>query len=218
MTHRTVRYALPFAALLLVSACGGNDDAAEDAADASADTAEAATDAADASVDAAAAADDAADAAPALDVAAIDAVVAGIRKENEMLSSVAERMGDAKDDMAKLALMTEIQPAKLEEAGAGAAGLDAGEYRQLKDQLFTVVGQAAMRAMLEAQTAAQDFTGMDEATAAQARQAAEEMKAQFPQPYEGLDPATAEALQARQQELGELRAMHIGLLFKAAGG
>ena len=135
-----------------------------------------------------------------------------------MLASVAERMPEAKDDMAKLELMGEVQPAKLEEAGAAAAGMDAGAYRQLKDQLFTVLGMAEMRAMLETQVATQDFTGMDEETAAQARRAAEDMKAQFPEPYEGLDAATAEAIRARQQELTELRGTHIGLLFKAAGG
>lgn len=213
MNLRTVRYAFPFAALLLLSACGG-DDAADANADTNADAADAA-DVADVPADAAAADTDA---APMLDVAAIDAVVAGIRKENEMLTSVAERMPAAKDDMAKLELMGEVQPAKLEDAGAAAAGMEAGDYRQLKDQLFTVLGMAEMRAMLEAQTAAQDFSGMDEATAAQARQAAEEMKAQFPEPFEGLDPATADAIKARQQELAELRASHIGLLFKAAGG
>ena len=211
MNIRTTRYALPFAALLLLAACGGGDDEAPaEVADVPADSAEAPADApADSASEAA---------APVFDVAAIDALVAGIRKENEMLASVAERMPEAKDDMAKLELMGEVQPVKLEEAGAAAAGMAPNDYRLLKDQLFTVIGMAEMRTMLEQQFAAQDTTGMDEATAAQAKQAAEEMKAQLPKPYEGLDAATAEAIQARLQELTELRGTHIGLLFKAAGG
>lgn len=217
MNVRTARLTLPFAALLLVAACG-RDDAATDAADAAEDASAAAAGVAEAAGDAAEAASEVEAAAPALDVAAIDALVVGIRKENEMLSSVAERMPAAETDLAKLELMGEVQPAKLEEAGAVAAGMEAGDYRALKDQLFTVIGMAEMRAMLEQQIAAQDTSGMDAEAAAQATQAAEEMKAQFPKPYDGLDPATAEAIQGRLQELTELRGTHIGLLFKAAGG
>ena len=223
MNIRTARHALPFAALLLLAGCGGKD---EDAAAYEAEVAAGseATMERDAAAAAAAAAEAAAvvaaesESATRLDVAAIDAVVSGIRKENELLASVAERMPEAKDDMAKLELMGEVQPARLEEAGAAEAGMEANDYRLLKDQLFTVIGTAEMRTMLEAQLAAQDTTGMDAAMAEQARAAAETMKSQLPEPYEGLDAETADAIKARLPELTELRGTHIGLLFKAAGG
>lgn len=206
MNGRAFRLAFPLAALLLLTACGGDADEAPDAAVAATD-------------EAATAADDAAPAAPvALDVAALDALVLGVERENTMLNGVAERMPGAADDMAKLALMAEVEPAKLESEGAGAAGMDVERYRALKDQLFTVVGMAEMRAMMEQQFASLDTTGMDEATAAQAKKNAEEMRAQLSDPYAGLEPATADAMRARQAELAELRARHIGLLFKAAGG
>lgn len=209
MTRPINRLALPFAALMLLTACGGDD--ATDAPAAATDPAESAV--------AEAAAPAVADAGLApLDVASLDALVRGIERENTMLTSVAERMPGAADDMAKIALMSEVEPAKLEAEGASAAGLEVEHYRHVKDQLFTVVGVAEMRATMEQQFAGLDTSGMDEAAAAQAKQNAEEMRAQLSDPYADLDAATADAMRARQAELAELRARHIGLLFKAAGG
>src|SRR5688572_30495724 len=128
MNGRAFRLALPLAALLMLTACGGDADG----------TPEEAADATTSVEDAAAATDDAAPAT--LDTASLDALVRGIERENTMLSGVAERMPGAADDMAKLALMAEVEPAKLESEGAGAAGMDVEHYRKVKDQLFTAVG------------------------------------------------------------------------------
>lgn len=210
MTLRLRRHALPFAVLLALVACG-RDDAADPVVD-DAGSAPAAADRIE-SPDAAGGGT-----AVALDAASIDALARGIAAENRMLAAVAERMPGAKDDVAKLALMTEIEPARLEAAGAGAAGMSTEAYRARKDALFTVVGQAEMRALLEQQFADVDTTGLDEATAAEARRNVEALRAELGDPYAGLDAAAAEAVRARLPELTELRATHIGLLFKAAGG
>jgi hypothetical protein len=214
MKNAPLRLALPFAALLLLGACGGDEpaDPPADAEDAAANAT--AGDDSDAVADTPAADP----ATPALAADSLDPVVRGIRRENEMLASVAERMAAAEDDAAKLALMTEVQPATLEAEGAAAAGVETAVYRALKDQLFTVVGQAEMRTMLEQQFASVDTTGLSDADAEAARKNAEDMRAQLGDPYAALDPAAADAIRARLQELTELRATHIGLLFKAAGG
>ncbi len=212
MTPMLSRLAPALAALLLIAACAekGADVAGADtppAADAAQDEAPAA------------AGDDASAATPAaLDAAALDALVRGIERENTMLEDVAGRVAKAETDMAKLEAMGDAQPAALEAAGAEAAGMDVARYRHIKDQLFTVVGMVEMRAALEQQFAAIDTTGMDAETAAQAQKNADEMRAQLSDPYADVDAATAEAIRARQAELAELRARHIGLLFKAAGG
>ena len=206
--------ALSLASLIALGGCGGGEDPnpAAPEADTSGTTEPAAVapaaaeDEGTASADAPLSADD------------IAAFARGLAAENAALGEIAGKMDAATGDAERLAILATAQPATLEADAADAAGLAVERYRHAKDVVFQALGAIEMRAMMLAQQAALDTTGMDEETAARTKQAAEDMLASVPDPYASLDPATAEALKAREDELKKARAENIGLMFRAAGG
>lgn len=215
MKPSPLRHALPVAAMLLFAGCGEADRSA--APTDAVETAGAAE--TGAAPDPVAANPAVPPTAPApFGAADIDAIARGLERENAVLTDVAARVADAADDTVKLNLMASARPSELEKAGADAAGLDASTYRARKERLFTVLGRMEMREMIGRQVADLDTGGMDDAAAAQARANAEAMQAQLGDPFEGLDPAVAEVMRARHDELAALRANNIALLIKAAGG
>jgi hypothetical protein len=181
---------------------------------------------ADASGDAGTAADAAAPLAgddplpPVIELAAqhLDPLARGLEAENDHLAQAVQRLQSADSDAAQLRALADIEAERLDGIGADAAGLEAHAYRRLRDALYEHLGAIETRAALEAQYGGLDTTGMDQATAAEARRQADEVMAAFPDPYADLDPALADALRQRQSELAALRATHIGLLFKAVDG
>lgn len=210
--------ALPL--VLALSGCGGADDTAgidTDAhGDGEADTAVTAT-----VDDGDAATDTSVDALPApaeLGAAHLAPLARGLAAENAHLGQAVQRLQSAQGDGEQLQALAEIEAVRLDAIGAEAAGLEAHEYRRLRDALYEHLGAIDTRAALEAQYRDADTTGMDEATAAEARRQAAEVMAALPDPYVDMDPALAEALQQRQAELASLRATNIGLLFKAVDG
>lgn len=209
-------FALPL--VLALSGCGAADDTA--GIDTDADR-EAAT-AADATFDDGDAATTAgADALPPLlelGAAHLDPLARGLAAENAHLGQAVQRLQSAQSDGEQLQALAEIEAVRLDAIGAEAAGLEAHEYRRLRDALYEHLGAIDTRAALEAQYRDADTTGMDEATAAEARRQAAEVMAALPDPYVDMDPALADALQQRQAELASLRATNIGLLFKAVDG
>lgn len=162
--------------------------------------------------------DDALPPLPALSAAHLDRLVRGIHAENEQLERAIQRLRDAESDRETLDALSGIDAETLDGHGAEAAGLAAHEYRFLRDALYEHLGAVDTRDALHAQYADADTTGLDEASAAEARRMAEVVMAAVPDPYADLDPALADALRQRHAELAALRSTHIGLLFKAAEG
>ena len=153
-----------------------------------------------------------------LGAAHLDPLARGLAAENAHLGQAVQQLHAAQSDAAQLRALAEIDAARLDAIGAEAAGFEAHEYRRLRDALYEHLGAIDTRAALEAQYGDADTTGMDEATAAEARRMAAEVMAAVPDPYADLDPALADALRQRHAELAALRSTHIGLLFKAAEG
>lgn len=151
-----------------------------------------------------------------LDVARLDPVARGIEAENARLREAVQKIKAADGDRELLVALSAIDIERLDGVGAGAAGLTPREYRVLRDALYEHLGAIEMRDAMKAQYAAVDTSAMDAATAAEAERVMGEVLAAVPDPYAGLDPDLAEALQARQDELMALRSTHIGLLFEAA--
>jgi hypothetical protein len=206
--------------LLALGGCGGADEAAGDEA-AATDVAADATDPDaydDTGADASADAGDELPPPLALAPSHLDPLVRGITAENARLEKAVQRLKAAETDRETLAALSEIDADTLDGLGAEAAGLAAHEYRFLRDALYEHLGAVDTRNALQAQYADADTTGMDEATAAEARRMAAEVMAAVPDPYADLDPALADALRQRHAELASLRSNHIGLLFKAAEG
>lgn len=157
---------------------------------------------------------------PLIELAAehLDPLARGLKAENDHLAQAVQQLQSADSDAAQLRALAEIEAERLDGIGADAAGLAPHDYRRLRDALYEHLGAIETRAALEAQYRDADTTGMDEATAAEARRQAAEVMAAIPDPYADLDPALADALRQRQSELAGLRATHIGLLFKAVDG
>lgn len=208
----------PLVALLLLLAlggCGGGDETASDDAGA-ADVATGAYE----DTEADSGADEGDELPPPLALAPshLDPLVRGISAENARLERAVRELQAADSDKETLAALTGIDTASLDGLGADAAGLETNDYRRLRDALYEHLGAVQTRDALQAQYGDIDTTGMDEATAAEARRVAAEVLAAIPDPYAGLDPALADALRQRQAELGALRDAHIRILMKAAEG
>mgnify|MGYP005750334719 CR=1 FL=1 len=129
------------------------------------------------------------DAGTALTAAALEAVELGLASENEALRAAIDELARADTDAGKLEVLGSIDVTAIEAEAAGVAGLRAGEYARLKDAVFDRLGRIEMQAVV---------AGTED-------------------PYAGLDPDTSGALKARQARLAELRAQHIGLMFKLLG-
>jgi hypothetical protein len=206
-----MRHRLPLlllAGLMALGGCGGHPH--EDASTSAAGTA----------ADAAVPIDGGDPLPPLFELAAehLDPLARGLKAENDHLAQAVQQLQSADSDAAQLRALSDIEAERLDAIGAEAAGLESHDYRRLRDALYEHLGAVETRAALEAQYRDADTTGMDEATAAEARRQAAEVMAAIPDPYADLDPALADALRQRQAELAGLRATHIGLLFKAVDG
>lgn len=209
------RVMAPVLALVLggLVACGGRDDT---------ETGEPAADAATATP-----APEAGQAAPAEPAAApadaplaledVDAYVRGMQKEIELIKAGAAKVREAraaKDQDAEMKAMVELSMGDRDTQAAQAAGLDAARWQAVKSKIAAVVGGAAMRRQMA--TMGGDTSDMTPEQRAEQEANLAKMLAQLPEPYAGLDPAVAEALKARQDELGRLHAESVGLLMNAA--
>ena len=76
-------------------------------------------------------------------------------------------------------------------------------------KITATVGGAATRRQMQEDVAKTD--GMSPEQAAEHKRNVEAMLAMIPDPYAGLDPAVAEALKARHDELARLNAESIGV-------
>lgn len=216
MSFNKTPLALALAALLALGGCAGGDDA-----DVSEDTEEVALeDSGDGYADDGETMNEDGEEAPALLLTAdnLDDLELGLVKENEGLQAALDKLAEADTDAGKLMALGEIDMEAIDAEAADAADVSADEYAMLKDQLFEVLGAIEMRQMMEKQFGDADMSGMDEATRAEAEKNMAEMMAGVPDPFDGMDPALAEALRAKQARLAELRAQNIGLLFKFIGG
>lgn len=209
--------ALALAAALALGACsrGGDDEvAAEDGTVVAADEAGAYAD--DDAMDQDAAAETVE--APALRADDLEALARGIAAENEYLEQATQRLREADGQLETLAALADAGDEKLDEVGAGAAGMDVDDFVARKEALFDLLGQIEMRAMLAKQFGDMDTSDLDPEMAAQARRNAEEMMAGAPDPYLGMEPALAEALHAEEARLAELRSRQVALLFSMIKG
>lgn len=210
MTRTTLRLPLALACLLALSACSsepedGGDTTAETAAET--DTSDE-TPAADTGADADS--DDSADNLAADDVARIEA---GLVAENEVLTKTADEVAKGMDDLRFAAVaLSALEDST--QAGARAADMADHRYGRLKEEVFTVLGNLEMRAMLRRQMDEADTTGLDEATVAKMQEDAQAMIDSVPDPFTGMDPALAEALREREARLMELHAQNVALLLK----
>jgi hypothetical protein len=206
MTRTTLRLPLALACLLALSACSSEP---EDSGDTTAETA-AETDALDQTPAADADADDSADDLAAGDVPRIEA---GLVAENEVLTQAADEIAKGMDDLRFAAVaLSALEDST--QAGARAADMTDHRYGRLKEQVFSVLSDVEMRAMLRRQMDETDTTGLDEAAIAKMQEDAQAMIDSVPDPFADMDPALAEALREREARLMELRAQNVALLVK----
>lgn len=206
MTRTTLRLPLALACLLALSACSSEP---EDSGDTTAETA-AEADALDQTPAADADADDSADDLAAGDVPRIEA---GLVAENEVLTQAADEIAKGMDDLRFAAVaLSALEDST--QAGARAADMADHRYGRLKEQVFSVLGDVEMRAMLRRQMDETDTTGLDEAAIAKMQEDAQAMIDSVPDPFADMDPALAEALGEREARLMELRAQNVALLVK----
>lgn len=210
MTRTTLRLPLALTCLLALSACSSEpedsgDTTAESAAEA--DTLDQ-TPTADTGPDADA--DDSADDLAADDVPRIEA---GLAAENEVLTKAADEIAKGMDDLRFAAVaLSALEDST--QAGARAADMADHRYGRLKEQVFSVLGDVEMRAMLRRQMDETDTTGLDEAAIAKMQEDAQAMIDSVPDPFADMDSALAEALREREARLMELRAQNVALLVK----
>lgn len=216
MTRTPLTLAIGLGCLIAVSACSSDQDA---------DTAAVAADeAVEAPVAEAPVADTAtAETAPAV-VAAdgltaddLPAIEAGLAAENEVLAKVADEVAQGVDAERHTELAMSVSD-DATAAGVSAAGMDAERYRQLKDEVFALLGAIEMRTTMRKQADEADTTGLDAATVAEMKSNAQAMIDSLPDPYAGMESGLADVLHERESSLMELRAQNIGLLFKIAQG
>lgn len=205
---RKTNLALAMALLVGLSACGGNDPAATDEAAApTGDTAEAAPADAPAPPQPSTAAAD-----TSLKLEEIDAYVRGMQKEIELLTAAGEKVKQARaagDEPAELSAITEMAMGDFDTPAAEAAGLAVDRWKQVGRKITATVGGAGTRRQMQEDVAKTD--GMSPEQAAEHKRNVEAMLAMIPDPYAGLDPAVAEALKARHDELARLNAESIGV-------
>lgn len=210
MTRTTLRLSLGLTCLLALSACSSEP---EDSGDTTAESAAEAdtlnqTPAADTGPDADA--DDSADDLAADDVPRIEA---GLAAENEVLTKAADEIAKGMDDLRFAAVaLSALEDST--QAGARAADMADHRYGRLKEQVFSVLGDVEMRAMLRRQMDETDTTGLDEAAIAKMQEDAQAMIDSVPDPFADMDSALAEALREREARLMELRAQNVALLVK----
>lgn len=210
---RTLLFAPLLALALALAGCGGDEsaDAADPAADAGAAT-EAAGEAAPAPSEPPTAAD-----AP-LRVEDIDAYVAGMTHELELLQAQADQLAEARaagDDEAEMNAIMELAMGDFETPAADAAGLPLARYQEVKRRIARVLGAAGTQQQLltmggDPATMTPEQLAEQEATRAQ-------LQAQVGDPYAGLAPEVAAAIQARFDELAALEARSIAIRMNAAG-
>jgi hypothetical protein len=149
----------------------------------------------------------------ALTVADIDAYAQGLHREIELLRSARQRYRQAESDAEQLEILGEIQPGELRREGAAAAGVPADRYRRITSAVNDVLGRiemtAAARDMMPSRAEIED---MPPEHRARVEENIRQMQASWGDPYAGLSPEAAQALQQRTDELARLRAEHIGLL------
>jgi hypothetical protein len=210
MTRTTLRLPLALACLLALSACSSDpEDSGETTAETAAETdVSDETPAADTGPDADA--DASADDLAADDVPRIEA---GLVAENEVLTQAADEIAKGVDDLRFAALaLSALEDST--QAGARAADMADHRYGRLKEEVYTVLGNVEMRAMLRRQMDETDTTGLDDATLAKMQEDAQAMIDSVPDPFADMDPALAEALREREARLMELRAKNVALLVK----
>lgn len=221
MTHAKTPLALALAAVLALGGCGGaSDDGA-----ATEDTTDVALEApGDEGYDGggdfngeATGQDDADEAAPALTAATIEGLERALAHENEGLQAALDELAKADTDASKLMALGQLDLEAIEAGAADAADIPAEDYARLKESLFDVLGKIEMHDMVTAQFAGMDTAELDEETRAQVEKGREEMMAGLEDPFAGLDEDAVAAFKARQARLAELRAQHIGLMFKFLG-
>lgn len=141
----------------------------------------------------------------------------GLRREVELLASAQERLRQAQDGEQQLEILGEVQPQELRREGAAAAGLPAERYEAIASAIEDVLGKLDMgETMRQMMPSAADLAAMSPEQRAQVEENARQMQAAWGDPYEGLDAATADALEVRSAELRQLRAERTGLLFSVA--
>lgn len=198
---RHVRYCTVLMLALTLGACG-HGSPPEDATDAGAPGAQAEAPA-QPPVEAPAAVpapDAAANAARPLQVDDLDAYAKGMQKEIEVRQAASDRAAKAKadhDQTAEVTALAELTSVDVTRAGAQAAGVDPARYGVIKNAVDHVLGAVEMNAMM---------AKMGDAAQAQKFHS---------DPYAALDPALAEALKSRQDELGKLRAQNMAILANA---
>lgn len=216
MNFNKTPLALGLAALLALGGCGGGDDA-----DVSEDTEEVALDdSGDGYADDGdtMGADGGEAAALQLTADNLDDLALGLAKENEGLQAALDKLAAADTDAGKLLALGGIDMEAIDADAADAADLSKDDYSALKDQLFEVLGAIEMHQMMETQIANSDTTGFDAEMMAGHEKAVAEWRERTPNPFDTMDPGLADALRAKQEQLAELRAQNIGLLFKFIGG
>ncbi|KFN46552.1 hypothetical protein N787_10000 [Arenimonas metalli CF5-1] len=201
--------------LLALGGCGGADDAAGGDANVANAPMDEGTEAA-AGADTPAAEDNGLPPPLALAPAHLDALVRGITAENAQLERAVRELEAADGDTETLAALMGIGIESLDDHGTAASGLDARDYPFLRNALYEHLDQLDTRNALQAHYRDIDTTGLDEATAAEARRVAAEVLAATPDPYADLDPALADALRQREGELTALRDANARLLMKVA--
>lgn len=148
-------------------------------------------------------------------VADVAAYEQGLRREIEVLRDARDRLQQAEGDEQRLEILGEIQPHELRRHGAAAAGASEARYNQITSAINDVLAKremgAASRQMMPSPA---DLESMSPEQRAQVEDNLRQMQAAWGDPYEGLEPATAEAVEQRADELARLRAEHIGLLVK----
>jgi hypothetical protein len=207
------RAALALALTATLAACGGKEDQAP---------ADQATDAT-----AAAPADDVgrndAPAAPAasespLAVTDLDAYARGMQQEARLLQAASDKVAQARqagDKDAEATAMTDMAMMDTEVEGAKASGLDQARYLFVKNAVDTALGKAEMQAALQGMGAQASADQLPPEQRQQVEDGRAEMQAGVGDPWAGLAPDVAAAMQARKDELARLRAQAIALRLNA---
>lgn len=206
------RAALALALASTLAACGGKDEA--DPARA-ADEATAAAPAADAA---------APQAGPAIDdsplrAAELDAYARGMQKEVSLLQAASDKVKQARasgDEDAEATSMMELATIETEVEGAKAAGLDQARYLFVKNAVDSALGKAEMQATMKAMGAQAGVEELPPEQRQQVEAGRAEMEAGLGDPWQGMAPEVATAMQSRQAELAQLRAQAIAVRFNAA--
>jgi hypothetical protein len=136
----------------------------------------------------------------------LDLYAKGLAFENARLLDATQQTGDARMEAFVAALPEQTEP-----AAAESLGITVDRYRNVKQAVNDVLGKFDAQAMLQS---IQSGTPSD-TSAPPLGEAAAAMQAEIDDPYAGLDPVVAEAFAARKDELAQLRADNVALLFKA---